>query len=56
MNIVYSKRIADISHLKCRIIVTIETVTQDMLFKTWKEINYNFDVCRGTYSALIETY
>ncbi|CAL1291614.1 unnamed protein product [Larinioides sclopetarius] len=33
-NIVYSKRIADISHLKRRIIAAIETVTPDVLFKT----------------------
>ncbi|CAL1299552.1 unnamed protein product [Larinioides sclopetarius] len=48
-NIVYSERIADISHLKRRIIAAIETVTPDMLFKTWKEIDYRLD--EGELSA-----
>ncbi|CAL1291506.1 unnamed protein product [Larinioides sclopetarius] len=55
-NIVHSERIADISHLKRRIIAAIETVTPDMLFKTWKEIDYRLDVCRATNGAHIETY
>ncbi|CAL1277780.1 unnamed protein product, partial [Larinioides sclopetarius] len=42
-NIVYSERIADINHLKRRIIAAIETVTPDILFKTWKEIAYRLD-------------
>ncbi|CAL1279333.1 unnamed protein product [Larinioides sclopetarius] len=42
-NIVYSERIADISHLKRRIIAAIETVTPDTIFKTWKEIDYRLD-------------
>ena len=54
-NIVYRERITDISHLKRQIIAAIETVTPDMLFKTWEEIDYRLDVCKATNFADIET-
>ncbi|GBL83468.1 hypothetical protein AVEN_196328-1 [Araneus ventricosus] len=35
-NIVYSKKIADISHLKRGIIAAMETITSEMLHKIWR--------------------
>ena len=39
-NIVYAENIRNIQHLQERITSAIETVTRDMIQKTWQEINF----------------
>ena len=43
-NIVYAEEIRNIQHLQERIISAIETVTRDMIQKTWQEIEFCLDV------------
>jgi len=49
-NIVYAEKIRNIQHLQVRITSAIETVTRDMIQKTWQ------DVSRATNVTNIETY
>ena len=51
-NIVYAEKI----HLQDRITSTIETVTRDVIQKTWQEIEFCLDVSRATNGAHIEIY
>jgi hypothetical protein len=53
---VYAEKIRNIQHLYERITSAIETVTRDMIQKTWQEIGFRFDVSRATNGAQIETY
>jgi hypothetical protein len=55
-NIVYAEKIRNIQHPQERITSTIETVTRDMIQKTWQEIKFCLDVCRATNGANIEMY
>ena len=55
-NIVYSEKIRNIQHLQERITSAIETVTRDMMQKTWQEIEFRLNVPRATNSAHIEMY
>jgi len=55
-NIVYAEKIRNIQHLQDRITSAIETVTQDMIQKTWQEIEFRLDVSRATNGAHIEMY
>jgi len=55
-NIVYIEKIRNIQHLQDRITSAIETVTRDMIQKTWQEIEFRLDVSRATNSAHIEMY
>ena len=55
-NIVYAEKIRNIQHLQERITPAIETVTRDMIQKTWQEIEFRLDVCRATIGAHIEMY
>jgi hypothetical protein len=40
--------------MKLRVVAAIETVTPQMLEKTWREIEYRLDILRGTKGALVE--
>ena len=53
-SIVYAENIRNIQHLQERITSAIETVTQDMIQKTWQEIEFHLDVSRATNGAHIE--
>jgi len=53
-NIVYVEKIRNIQHLQDRITSAIETVTRDMIQKTWQEIEFRLDVSRATKVAHIE--
>ena len=53
-NIVYAEKIRNIQHLQERITSVIETVTRDMIQKTWQEIELHLDVSRATNGAHIE--
>ena len=55
-NIVYAEKIRNIQHLQDRITSAIETVTRDMIQKTWQEIEFRLDVSRATNGAHIEMY
>jgi len=52
-NIVYAEKIWNIQHLQDRITSAIETVTRDMIQKTWQEIEFRLDVSRATNGAHI---
>ena len=43
-------------HLQERITSAIETVTRDMIQKTWPEIEFRLDVSTATNGAHIEMY
>ena len=45
-----------LQHLQERIISAIETVTRDMIQKTWQETEFRLDVSRATNGAHIEMY
>ena len=55
-NIVYAEKIRNIQQLQERITPAIETVTRDMIQKTWQEIEFRLDVSRATNGAHIEMY
>ena len=55
-NIVYAEKIRNIQHLQDRITSAIETVTRDLILKTWQEIEFSLDVSRATNVAHIEMY
>jgi len=55
-NIVYAEKIRNIQHLQERITSAIETVTRDMIQKTWQEIEFCLDVSRATNGAHIEMH
>jgi hypothetical protein len=42
--------------LKARIRDTLAAVTEEMLEKTWREIEYRLDVLRATNGARVEVY
>jgi len=52
-NIAYAEKIRNIQE---RITSAIETVTRDMIQKTWQEIAFRLDVSRATNGAHIEMY
>ena len=43
-NILYAEKIRNIQHMQDRITSAIETVTRDMIQKTWQEIEFRLDV------------
>jgi len=55
-NTVYAEKIRNTQHLQERITSAIETVTRDMIQKTWQEIEFRLDVSRATNGAHIEMY
>jgi hypothetical protein len=55
-NIVYAEKIRNIQHLQERITSAIETLKQNMIQKTWQEIEFRLDVSRATNGVHIELY
>ena len=55
-DIVYRTKVRDINDLQHRIIEAIDTVTVDMLARTWQKIEYRLDIVRPTDSAHVEVY
>jgi hypothetical protein len=53
---VCAEKVRNIQQLQERITSAIETVTQDMIQKTWQEKEFGLDVSRATNSAQIEMY
>ena len=54
--IVYRTKVRDINAFHHRIIEAIDTVTVDMLARTWQEIEYRLDIVRATDGAHVEMY
>ena len=46
----------DINDLQHRIIEAIDTVTVDMLARTWQKIEYRLDIVHATDGAHVEVY
>ena len=55
-DIVYRTKVRDIKDLQHRIIEAIDTVTVDMLARTWQEIEYRLDIVRATDGAHVKVY
>ena len=55
-NIVYAEKIRNIQQLQERVTSAIETVTRDMIQKTWQETEFRLDVSRATNAAHIGIY
>jgi hypothetical protein len=53
---VYSTPVPDTDTLKARITDALAAVTEEMLEKTWREIEYRLDVLRATNRAYVEVY
>jgi hypothetical protein len=53
---VYSTPVPDTDTLKARIRGALAAVTEAMLEKTWREIEYTLDVLRATNGAHVEVY
>ena len=47
---------SQINDLQHRIIEANDTVTVDMLPRTWQKIEYRFDIVRATDGAHVEVY
>jgi len=56
LNVPPQEKIRNIQHLQEKITSAIETVTRDMIQKTWQEIEFRLDVSRATNGAHIEMY
>ena len=55
-DIVYRTKVKDISDLKERIIAAVNTIDDEMLRKTWTEIENRLCILRATNGAHIEIY
>ena len=55
-DIVYQTKVRDINDLQHQIIEGIDTVTVDMLARTWQEIEYRLDIVHAIDGAHIEVY
>ena len=53
-DIVYQTKVRDVSDLQLRIIEALDTVTVDMLARTWLETEYRLDILRATDGAHVE--
>ena len=53
---VYATPVADCDKLKVGIQAAVGTVPQDMLQKTWREVEYHLDILQDTKGAHIEVY
>ena len=55
-DVVYRTKVKDISDLKERITAAVEAIDEEMLKRTWTEIEYRLDILRATNGAYIEIY
>jgi len=53
---VFSTPVPIVTNLKARITDAFATITEDMLEKTWREIDYRLDALRATKGAHVEVY
>ena len=52
----FSTPVPDITNLKARITDAFAIITEDMLEKTWTEIDYRSDILCATKGAHVEVY
>ena len=55
-DVMYRTKVKDISDLKERKTAAVEAIDEEMLKRTWTEIEYRFDILRATNGAHIEIY
>jgi hypothetical protein len=55
-DVVYSRRVGDLTNLRQRIIAAIELITRHMLINTWQKLENRLDICRATTGAHIEVF
>ena len=55
-DIVYRTKFRDVSDLQQQIIEALDTVTVDMLARTWLEIKYRLDILRAIDGAHVEIH
>ena len=55
-DVVYHTKVKDKNDLKERINTAVETIDEEMLKRTWTEIEYHLDVLHATNGAHIEIY
>ena len=55
-DIFYRTKLRDASDLQQRIIEALDTVTADMLARTWLETEYRLDILRATDGAHVKVY
>ncbi|KAG8239388.1 hypothetical protein J437_LFUL015662 [Ladona fulva] len=53
---VYATKVDNIPMLRCHITDAIVTVTEDMLQRTWQEIEYRLDILGATNGSHVEVY
>jgi hypothetical protein len=53
---VYSTPVPDTDTLKARVRDALAAVTEEMLEKTWREIEYRLEVLRATNGTHVEVY
>ena len=53
---VFPTPVPDITNLKARVTDAFATITEDMLEKTWREIDYQLDVLHATKGEHVEVY
>lgn len=53
---VYATPVKDLQDLKQRIRIVINSVTEQMLRNTWREIDYRLDILRATRGAHVQVY
>ena len=56
MDIVYRIKVRDVSDLQQRIIEALDTVTVNMLARTWLKMEYRLDILRATDGAHVQLY
>ena len=55
-DVMYHTKVKDISDLKKRITAAVEAIDEEMLKRTWTEIEYRLDILHATNGAHIEIY
>ena len=55
-DVVYRTKVKDISDLKERITAAVKTIDEEILRRTWTEIEYRLDVHHATNASHIEIY
>ena len=53
---VYRTPVRDVETLQSRIIEVLDTVNEEMLENSWREIEYRLDILRATNGAHVEVY
>ena len=55
-DVVYRRKVRDLTHMRQRIVEVVELVTACVLLNTWQELEYRLDICRATTAVHTEVY